>query len=139
MPKLKIYKKVKKLNFETEQYYFNIEPDEITSQNFPITIDRGIIDIFWRSKIWDIAIFRSMEIWKKIPSKKMENSIGKLTQNGKRSLSGKIGLANNKYFVKDDDKNWIQIKTRNLKNERAFFPLSEYANQKCKERTKKKS
>lgn len=69
MPKLKIYKKVKKLNFETEQYYFNIEPDEITSQNFPITIDRGIIDIFWRSKIWDNAIFRSMEIWKKIPSK----------------------------------------------------------------------
>lgn len=67
----------------------------------------------------------------------MENSLGELTLFGKRSLSGKIGLANNKYFIKDDKKNWTYIKFRDWKNEKVFLPLSENAIAKCKERARK--
>ena len=67
----------------------------------------------------------------------MENSLGELTLFGKRSLSGKIGLANNKYLIKDESRNWVFMKFRDWKSEKVFFPFSESAILKCKERAKK--
>lgn len=106
-PRLKIYKKVKRLNLVDEKYFDNIEAEPIS--NFPIPIVKNEINIFWRQKIWDMCIYRSMEIWKKIPAEKIKASIGTLTVIGKRSLSGKLGNANNIYFIKDHKNNWVSL------------------------------
>ncbi|MDC8099679.1 hypothetical protein [Chryseobacterium rhizosphaerae] len=133
-PRLKIYKKVKRFNLVDEKYFDNIEAEPIS--NFPIPILKNEINIFWRQKIWDMAIYRSMEIWKKIPAEKIEASIGTLTVIGKRSLSGKLGNANNIYFMKDHKNNWVYIKEKEHKNEKFYVPLSLEAIEKCKLRAK---
>ncbi|WP_336702927.1 hypothetical protein [Chryseobacterium indologenes] len=133
-PRLKIYKKVKRFNLVDEKYFDNIEAEPIS--NFPIPIVKNEINIFWRQKTWDMAIYRSMEIWKKIPAEKIEASIGTLTIIAKRSLSGKLGNANNIYFMKDHKNNWVYIKEKEHKNEKFYVPLSLEAIEKCKLRAK---
>lgn len=135
-PRLKVYRKVRRFEEYTGRGYDNIEWFPIS--NYKI---RGAIEyeyVPWRTTIWNISIFRSLEIWKRIPTKRIFDSIGVLTIYGKRSINGKLGNANNKYFEKDENGNWIFIQWKNYKNDKFFTPLTEEAILKCKERARKK-
>jgi hypothetical protein len=135
IPNIKIYKKERIYDFNLEEYIYEIKPEFLSKYKLEIVHNEP--NIFWRQKTWDLAIYRSMEIWKKIPANKLENSIGELTTLAKRSLSGKMGTANGKYFNKDKNNNWNFIKPREAKYEKVFLPLSEEAIMKCRERAKK--
>lgn len=136
MPKLKVYKKVKRYDEFNLRGYDNIE--WIPISNYKIKEASEYEYVPWRSKIWNISIYRSLEIWKKIPTKKIFDSLGDLTVYGKRSINGKLGNANNKYFKKDQYNNWVFVEWKNYKNDNFFTPLSEFAILKCKERAKQK-
>jgi len=76
-----------------------------------------------------------MEIWQKIPTDRIENSCGALTEQAKRSLNGKLGLANGKYFKKVEH-DWIFAQKKDEKSLRPFALLSINAVLKCKERAR---
>ena len=135
IPNIKIYKKERIYDFNLEEYIYEIKPEFLSKYKLEIVHNEP--NIFWRQKTWDLAIYRSMEIWRKIPANKLENSIGELTTLAKRSLSGKMGTANGKYFEKDKNNNWNFIKSKEAKYEKVFLPLSEEAIMKCRERAKK--
>ncbi|WP_299065519.1 hypothetical protein [uncultured Polaribacter sp.] len=135
IPNIKIYKKERIYDFNLEEYIYEIKPEYLSKYKLKVVHNEP--NIFWRQKTWDLAIYRSMEIWRKIPANKLENSIGELTALAKRSLSGKMGTANGKYFKKDKDNNWNFIKPKEAKYEKVFLPLSEEAIMKCRERAKK--
>ncbi|MBA5630539.1 hypothetical protein [Moheibacter lacus] len=136
MPKLRVYKKVRRFDEFTGRGFDNIE--WIPISNFKIKDGSEYEYVPWRSTIWNISVYRSLEIWKKIPSKKVFDSIGDLSIYGRRSINGKLGNANNKYFEKDNNGNWTFIQWKNYKNDKFFTPLTEEAILKCKERAKKK-
>ena len=133
-PKLKICKKERRFDLYLEEYVYVIESKGF--DKYQVEVIRNEPNIFWRQNIWNLLIYRSMEIWKKIPNKKIENSIGTLTPQAKKSLSGKMGVANNKYFKKVDN-NWIYFSPKENKYFKPFEPLSDNAILKCKERAKK--
>lgn len=133
IPELKIYTKERRYDYDFGKYHYILESEPISNYNVKVIANET--NIFWRQKIWSIAFYRSMEIWKKIPANKVGNSIGELTILAQRSLSGIIGLGNGKYFTKDKNNNWNYIKWKERKYEKVFLPLSENAIQKCKERT----
>ncbi|WP_347174276.1 hypothetical protein [Polaribacter uvawellassae] len=135
IPNIKIYKKERIYDFNLEEYIYEIKPEFLSKYKLKVVHNEP--NIFWRQKTWDLAIYRSMEIWRKIPANKLENSIGELTTLAKRSLSGKMGTANGKYFKKDKNNNWNFIKPKEAKYEKVFLPLSEEAIMKCRERAKK--
>lgn len=135
IPNIKIYKKERVYDFNLEEYIYEIKSELLSKYKLEVMPNEP--NIFWRLKTWDLAIYRSMEIWRKIPANKLENSIGELTTLAKRSLSGKMGTANGKYFKKDRNNNWNFIKSKEAKYEKVFFPLSEEAIMKCRERAKK--
>lgn len=135
IPNIKIYKKERIYDFNLEEYIYEIKPEYLSKYKLEVVHNEP--NIFWRQKTWDLAIYRSMEIWRKIPANKLENSIGELTNLAKRSLSGKMGTANGKYFKKDKNNNWNFIKPKEAKYEKVFLPLSEEAIMKCRERAKK--
>ena len=135
IPNIKIYKKERVYDFNLEEYIYEIKSELLSKYKLEVMPNEP--NIFWRLKTWDLAIYRSMEIWRKIPANKLENSIGELTTLAKRSLSGKMGTANGKYFKKDRNNNWNFIKSKEANYEKVFFPLSEEAIMKCRERAKK--
>lgn len=135
MPELKICKRVKKYDFDLEEYYTDIASEPVS--NFKVNNLNNDINIFWRQKMWDVAIYRSMEVWKKMPIHKIEDSLGKLTNLAKKSLAGKLGNANKRFFAKDESKNWIFIKWKEQNNEKAFLQFNENAVIACKIRAKK--
>lgn len=134
MPKLKVYKKVRRHDEFTGRAFENIEWLPIS--NFKIQGGSEYEYVPWRSKVWNLSIYRSLEIWKRIPSEKIFDSIGNLSLYGKRSINGKLGSANNKYFKKEDGK-WVFIQWKNYKNDNFFTPFSDDEISKCKERAKK--
>ena len=139
IPKLRILKKEK---IQRTPNDFLLEEYEIITEKiskYGVKVLHNEPNIFWRQKTWDLAIYRSMEIWKTIPSNKIESSIGKLTTLAKRSLSGKMGTANGKYFKKDKNNNWNFMKPKEFKYEKVFLPLSDEAIMKCRERAKSTS
>ena len=87
IPNIKIYKKERIYDFNLEEYIYEIKPEFLSKYKLKVVHNEP--NIFWRQKTWDLAIYRSMEIWRKIPANKLENSIGELTTLAKRSLSGK--------------------------------------------------
>lgn len=134
MPKLKICTEVKRYSLEFETHFKQVESEPISK--YGISVIRGEKNVFWRIKVWDLAIYRSLEIYKKIPADRIESSIGTLTKTAKMSLSGKLGSANNKFFEKDDDNNWLFIKWKDLKYEHTFLPLNGNAILMCKKRAR---
>ena len=135
IPKLKIYKKVKRYDLINEEYILISE--SVPVNTYKVEVIHNEPNIFWRQKMWDLAIYRSLEIWKKIPSARIDKSIGELTELARKSLGGKLGVANGTYFKKDAEKNWIFLKWKEEKSTKPFLPLSENAVKKCKERAKK--
>jgi hypothetical protein len=135
IPSIKIYKKERTYDYNFKEYIYEIKSEPLSK--YKLEVIHNEPNIFWRQKTWDLVIYRSMEIWKKIPANKIESSIGKLTALAKRSLNGKMGTANGKYFRKDENNNWNFIKSKEVKYEKVFLPLSEEAIMKCRERAKK--
>jgi hypothetical protein len=91
--------------------------------------------ISWRKSIWDVGYLRSLEIWKNLPKKSLENGLGKLTLEAKKSLSGKLGLYNGKTCKKLKTGNWEYVKFNTKQS--VFNQLSEKAIESCKERARK--
>jgi hypothetical protein len=94
--------------------------------------------IVWRTSVWNLAINRNFEIWKTLSTTKLENSIGELTDYAKKSLKGKLGAGNKKYFEKDKSNKWTFIKFKETKYENVFKPFSDQAIGKCRERARGK-
>ena len=99
IPKLKIYKKVKRYDLINEEYILISE--SVPVNTYKVEVIHNEPNIFWRQKMWDLAIYRSLEIWKKIPSARIDKSIGELTELARKSLGGKLVVANGTYFKKD--------------------------------------
>lgn len=94
--------------------------------------------ITWRTSIWNLAVYRSLEIWKSLSNSKIEKSLGTLSDYAKKSLKGKLGAGNKKYFEKTDNKNWVFIKFKETKYENVFRPFSKEAIEICKRRARNK-
>jgi hypothetical protein len=103
---------------------------------YPFSNERE--NIFWRTSIWNLAVYRSLEIWKSLPNNKIEKSIGTLSDSAKKSLKGKLGAGNKHYFKKDENGNWTFIKFKETKYESVFKPFSESAINICKNRARGK-
>lgn len=90
----------------------------------------------WRDTIWNFAVYRSLEIWKKLPMDKIENSLGTLTKFGQNSLKGKLGSANNKFFKKANNGNWEYITFKQTSHQKEFSPFTNEAIEFCKKRAR---
>lgn len=95
--------------------------------------------IAWRTSIWNLAVFRSLEIWKTLPLEKIERSLGELSADAKMSLKGKLGAGNMRYFEKDKNGNWVYNKFKETKYENIFKPFDENAIKLCKIRARAKN
>ena len=133
--KLKIYKR------ETQQ-------DEETGERFKVLVDSPLVDdhfhpevdshrtfLEWRETIWSFVLNRSLEIWESLPASRIESSIGKFTIKGKKSISGKLGSGNNKWFQRQGN-NWVHLEAKDYKYAPAFRPLSQSALDACKTRAR---
>jgi hypothetical protein len=69
---------------------------------------------------------------------KIENSLGLLSDDAKKSLKGKLGAGNKKYFEKDGNENWAFIKFKETKHEIIFRSYGEKAIEICRNRARKK-
>lgn len=94
--------------------------------------------IAWRTSIWNLAVYRSLEIWKLLPNSKIEKSLGVLTDYAKKSLKGKLGAGNKKNFEKVDNQYWQLKSFKVTKYENIFQPFSDKAIEICKQRARKK-
>lgn len=95
-------------------------------------------NIYWRTSIWNLAVYRSLEIWKSLPNIKIEKSIGTLSEFAQKSLKGKLGSGNKKYFQKEHNGNWAFIQFKENKYENIFKPFSDNAISICRSRARRK-
>ncbi len=141
--------KMRYLKQELKIYIDQVVEDEeghdmVVMKRYPIIIldeagqPLGIHGIAWRETIWNSAVYRSLEIWKKLPKDKLENSLGKLTSFAKKSLNGKLGANNKNYLKKDGQNNWVFIAFKQTIHDKAFQPFSEKAIIECRKRAKAK-
>ncbi len=134
---LKVYKLVDKKDEETGERYKVQEPMVLLEEDFDQERDSFRYDLEWRVALWTFALNRSLEIWEKLSSKKIEAGLGNLTPLSKRSLSGKLGAGNGKFFIKEND-DWMHIKAKEYKYLPAFRLFSLEAIDICRNRARSK-
>lgn len=93
----------------------------------------------WCNNIWDFALHRSLEIWNRLSAAEIARSIGELTDFSQRSLNGKLGSGNNRYFtreVKNGTTYWIHQEFKQRSIDKIFKPFSKSAIEYCRERAR---
>jgi len=127
---LKICKK-KKVYDEFDKIYFDdIVKEEIIELDNENPFNKVKVVEDWKKTIWDYAFIRSLEIWGKLSIEKIGSSLGGISTNANRSLSGKLGNGNGKFCKKNSSEEWFLINF--IEKRRATFkPLSIHAKKKC--------
>lgn len=130
--------KEQKRDSETGFTYYEIMENPIINFDLDHPFGYHKEHIFWRTSIWNLAVYRSLEIWESLPGSKLEKSIGTLSDFAKKSLNGKLGVGNKKYFEKNENENWTFLKFKETKHESIFRPFSERTIEICRNRARKR-
>ena len=134
--RLKVCRKKKIYDPEDGTYYIEIERDSIVIFRTENPYNDENDSISWRNTLWKYAFIRSLEIWKKLSFNKLEASLGGLTEEARKSLSGKLGANNGSLCIKGDLNEWKYLKFKEYKKYNPINAFSESAIEICKQRAR---
>lgn len=136
-PKLRIFKNEILRDKYGIQCGMAIQDRDLVNLDDNISTSNDLENIDWAHSVWNFALFRSLEIWKELDFDQISRSLGGVTKYAQRSLSGKLGSGNGKYYKRNEKGKWVFIYIKQTHIYKEFKPLTDKAIGLCQLRARK--